>query len=134
MLCGCGGMWSKMDVLHDGTIVPCHVLHDLHLGTVGDDDFQEIWLQHPTMAALRERHRIPLEALETCADCPYVGFCTGGCPQGALLVYGELNARNPYNCYRVLKGEDPYVSLSEGAPDGLMTEGQRETERTGASC
>jgi SynChlorMet cassette radical SAM/SPASM protein ScmE len=119
-LCGCGGMWSKMDVLHDGTIVPCHVLHELHLGRVGEDSFQELWLEHPTMLALRERHTIPLESLETCRDCPYVGFCTGGCPQGALLVYGELNARNPYNCYRVLKGEDPFFALSDEAPAGAI--------------
>jgi SynChlorMet cassette radical SAM/SPASM protein ScmE len=110
-LCGCGGMWSKLAVLHDGTIVPCHILSTLQLGTVSADDFQQIWLEHPTMLALRRRHKIPLQSLETCHDCPYQGFCTGGCPQGALQVYGELNARNPFNCYRVLKGEDPYFSL-----------------------
>jgi SynChlorMet cassette radical SAM/SPASM protein ScmE len=110
-LCGCRGMWSKLGVLHDGTIVPCHNLSTLHLGTVGEDDFQQVWLKNPTMVALRQRHTIPLQSLETCRDCPYQGFCTGGCPQGALQVYGELNARNPFNCYRVLKGEDPYFNL-----------------------
>jgi SynChlorMet cassette radical SAM/SPASM protein ScmE len=110
-LCGCGGMWNKLDVLHDGTIVPCHNLSTLHLGTIGVDDFQQIWLEHPTMAALRRRHTIPLQSLETCRDCPYQGFCTGGCPGGALFLTGELNTRNPMDCYRVHKGEDPYFSL-----------------------
>jgi radical SAM protein with 4Fe4S-binding SPASM domain len=104
-------MWSKMDVLHDGTLVPCHNLSELHLGTVGEDDFQEVWLHHPTMVALRKRRTIPLESLETCRGCPYVGFCTGGCPQGALQIYGEVDARNPFNCYRVLKDEDPAYTL-----------------------
>jgi SynChlorMet cassette radical SAM/SPASM protein ScmE len=125
-LCGCGGMWTKMDVLHDGTIVPCQVLHELHLGQVGEDDYQQVWLSHPTMVALRERHRIPLETLETCRGCPYAGFCTGGCPQGALLVYGEVNARNPYNCYRVLKGEDPLFELSEETPGGAAAGGRQQ--------
>jgi radical SAM protein with 4Fe4S-binding SPASM domain len=119
-------MWTKMDVLHDGTIVPCQVLHELHLGQVGEDDYQQVWLSHPTMVALRERHRIPLETLETCRGCPYAGFCTGGCPQGALLVYGEVNARNPYNCYRVLKGEDPLFELSEEVPGGAVAGGGQQ--------
>jgi len=110
-LVGCGGMWSKLAVLHDGTIVPCHNLSDLHLGVIGEDDFRQIWLSHPTMVALRRRKEIPLESLETCAGCIYQGFCTGGCPQGALDAYGEVDARNPMNCYRVLKGEDPYFVI-----------------------
>jgi SynChlorMet cassette radical SAM/SPASM protein ScmE len=116
-LCGCGGMWSKLAVLHDGTIVPCHNLGTVHLGAVGMDDFQQVWLEHPTMVALRRRREIPLQSLETCRDCSYQGFCTGGCPQGALQVYGEINARNPFNCYRVLKGEDPYFALSHPAAE-----------------
>jgi SynChlorMet cassette radical SAM/SPASM protein ScmE len=112
-LCGCGGMWSRLGILHDGTIVPCHSLSTLHLGTVGEDDFQQVWLAHPTMVALRQRHTIPLQSLGTCRDCIYQGFCTGGCPQGALQVYGELNARNPFNCYRVLKGEDSFFRLPD---------------------
>ena len=120
-LCGCGGMWSKMDVLHDGTIVPCHNLHHLSLGTVGKDDFKKIWLEHPVMTELRERHKIPLTSLDTCRDCRYSGFCTGGCPQGAIQVYGTLNARNPFNCHRVHVGEDPFFSLSEEVPEGTIS-------------
>jgi SynChlorMet cassette radical SAM/SPASM protein ScmE len=112
-LCGCGGMWNKLAVLHDGTIVPCHNLSDLHLGTIGEDDLRQLWREHPTMVALRRRREIPLDSLDTCRDCPYLGFCTGGCPQGALLYTGEVDARNPMNCYRVLRGEDPTLVLTE---------------------
>ncbi|OQA17528.1 MAG: hypothetical protein BWY63_02355 [Chloroflexi bacterium ADurb.Bin360] len=66
------------------------------------------------MVALRRRREIPLESLETCQGCIYQGFCTGGCPQGALDVYGDVNARNPMNCYRVLKGMDPCFVIPEG--------------------
>lgn len=120
-LCGCGGMWNKMDVLHDGTIVPCHVLHTLRLGSVGEDDFRQIWLDHPTMVSLRKRHKIPLDSIDTCRGCRYIGFCTGGCPQGAIQVYGRIDARNPFNCHRVLLGEDPFFSLTENAPDGTAS-------------
>ncbi|MDX9954817.1 MAG: radical SAM protein [Anaerolineae bacterium] len=113
-LVGCGGMWSKLDILHDGTIVPCHNLSDLRLGVIGEDDFQQVWLTHPVMVALRQRREILLESLETCRGCLYQGFCTGGCPMGALDTYGDLNARNPMNCYRVLKGIDPHFVIPEG--------------------
>jgi radical SAM protein with 4Fe4S-binding SPASM domain len=94
-------------------MVPCHILSSLHLGTVGIDSLQKIWLNHPTMTALRQRQAIPLSSLETCRDCVYQGFCTGGCPGGAVYLLGDFNARSPMECYRVLKGEDPYLNISE---------------------
>jgi len=106
-LCSCGGVFTKIAVLHDGTIVPCHNLSPLHLGMIGKDDLRQIWLTHPTMLALRQRRTIPLSTLETCRDCRYQGFCAGGCPGGALAANGDYNTRDPSSCYRIFKGEDP---------------------------
>jgi radical SAM protein with 4Fe4S-binding SPASM domain len=124
-LSACGGMFSQMAVMHDGTIVPCHVLSTLALGKIGIDSFSEIWRIHPTMLALRNRHTIPLSLLKSCQDCCYQGFCAGGCPGGAVHFSGDFNMRNPMDCYRVLRGEDPFVciidptnELSEGVLDG----------------
>jgi SynChlorMet cassette radical SAM/SPASM protein ScmE len=116
-LCGCNGAFSKMAILHDGTIVPCHLLHTLQMGTIGKDSLQHIWLKHPLINAVRQRRAIPLETLDTCKGCRYQGFCTGGCPGGAVFLTGELNARNPMDCYRVLRGEDPYYQLAD--PENL---------------
>jgi SynChlorMet cassette radical SAM/SPASM protein ScmE len=110
-LCACGGPFQRIDVLHDGTIVPCMWLETLHLGTIGEDDLQDIWLHHPVMDQMRRRRAVPLQTLETCRDCPYQGFCTGGCPGVAMFLTGELNTRNPMDCYRVHRGEDPYFRL-----------------------
>ena len=112
-LSACGGVFSQLAILHDGTIVPCHALSTLHLGIIGEDNLQKIWLHHKTMLALRLRREIPLGSLETCKDCAYQGFCTGGCPAGAVYANGDFNSRNPMDCYRVIKGEDPFFSLSE---------------------
>jgi SynChlorMet cassette radical SAM/SPASM protein ScmE len=111
-LSACGGVFSQFSILHDGTIVPCHILSTLRLGTIGVDTLQNVWANHPTMTALRQRQNIPLSSLETCQDCVYQGFCTGGCPGGAVYANGDFNTRNPMNCYRVLKGEDPFMALS----------------------
>ncbi len=111
-LSACGGVFSKLAVHHDGTIVPCHLLSTLSLGTIGVDSLQEVWLHHPIMNALRLRRDIPLSSLDTCQDCTYLGFCTGGCPGGAVYANGLADTRNPMDCFRVLRGEDPFLNLS----------------------
>ena len=107
---GCGGVFQAIAVLHDGTIVPCHQLSNYRLGTIGVDSLQDVWLNHETMVALRERASIPLSSLDTCHDCTYQGFCTGGCPGGAAFLTGHFNARSPMSCYRIHNGEDPFIS------------------------
>jgi radical SAM protein with 4Fe4S-binding SPASM domain len=111
-LCACNGVFKSLAVLHDGTIVPCNILHSLPLGVIGSDSLQEIWLNHSTMIALRQRININLHSLVTCRDCKYQGFCAGGCPAGALFHNGNINSRNPFSCYRVLRNEDPFFSLN----------------------
>ncbi|MCD4686120.1 MAG: radical SAM protein [Anaerolineae bacterium] len=69
-LSGCGCSFSKLSVLHDGTIVPCHLLSGLHMGNIINDDFQDVWLNHEIENAMGTRREIPLSELEACADCP----------------------------------------------------------------
>jgi SynChlorMet cassette radical SAM/SPASM protein ScmE len=111
-LSSCGGVFSKIAVLHDGTIVPCHTISTLHLGTIGVDSLQDIWQNHPIMLKMRQRMEIPLSSLETCQDCIYQGFCRGGCPGAALYSNGDFNTRDTMSCTRVLRGEDPFYRFS----------------------
>jgi radical SAM protein with 4Fe4S-binding SPASM domain len=124
-LTSCGGVINKLAVHHDGTIVPCHNLSALWLGKIGVDSLKEVWLHHPTMIALRQRREIPLNSLETCQGCAYQGFCAGGCPAGALYANKDFNTRNPMDCYRVLKGEDPFFILPAEI-DNLVTGEQND--------
>lgn len=111
-LTSCGGVFQQIAVNHDGTIVPCNILSTVVMGRVGQDSLQELWLNHPEMLRLRQRREISLESLATCRGCAYQGFCSGGCPGGALYANGDYNTRNPESCYRILKNEDPFISLS----------------------
>jgi SynChlorMet cassette radical SAM/SPASM protein ScmE len=110
-LSSCGGVFTKIAILHDGTIVPCHNLSTINLGTIGCDSLQNVWLEHPMMNALRQRREIPLNSLATCQDCIYVGFCAGGCPGTALFLNGDFNSRDPLSCFRIYQGENPHYSL-----------------------
>ena len=114
-LTACGGVFEKIAVLHDGTIVPCHIISDLHLGNILQDDLGEVWHSHEKMQAMRQRREIPLDELTPCMNCDYKGYCTGGCPGGAMFLNGDFNTRNPMDCYRILIGEETY-SPSEETP------------------
>lgn len=110
-LSACGGVFQKLSINHDGTIVPCHLLPVLPMGKIGVDNLQEAWLHHSSINAVRQRRSILTSSLETCQDCPYAGFCTAGCPGMVMNVTGKLNARDPLSCYRIHLGEDPYHAL-----------------------
>lgn len=102
-LCSCGGVFQKMAVLHDGTMVPCNLLPKLTMGVIGINPLQEAWQHHPSINLVRQRRQIPLRSLPTCHDCDYAGFCAGGCPASVMSKYGRLNVIDPVVCYRAYK-------------------------------
>lgn len=112
-LTACGGVFEKIAILHDGTIVPCHVISDLHLGNILTDDLLQVWHSHPQLQGMRARGSISLDTIDPCRKCDYQGFCTGGCPGGAYFLTGDFNQRNPMDCYRILTGEEEYSPSQE---------------------
>ncbi len=58
-LTACGGVFNKIAVLHDGTIVPCHVISDLHLGNILTDDLTEVWQNTPLWKPCGRGGRFP---------------------------------------------------------------------------
>jgi SynChlorMet cassette radical SAM/SPASM protein ScmE len=105
-LCSCGGVFNKMAILHDGTMVPCNLLPKLIMGVFGHHSLSEAWRNSPAINAVRYRRQIRLSSIPECKGCPYTGFCAGGCPASVMARYGKLNARDPLACYRIFKGEE----------------------------
>jgi SynChlorMet cassette radical SAM/SPASM protein ScmE len=99
-LSACGCTFSKIDILHDGTIVPCSMLPDLTLGNITTDSLQEIWHNHPTLQAMRTRRTIPMTKVPGCAGCEWVSYCNGSCPGLPHQLTGDLNTANHHDCYR----------------------------------
>lgn len=99
-LSACGGVFSKMAILHDGTMVPCTLLPTLTMGVIGVTPLREAWLYHPSINIVRQRRAVSLQQLPGCRDCAYAGFCTGGCPANVMAKFGKLYAVDPAGCYR----------------------------------
>jgi len=111
VLTSCGGVFSKMAILHDGTMVPCNLLPTLVMGVAGMHPIREVWLHSPAINAVRYRREIPITSITTCSGCSYAGFCTGGCPALVMAQKGRLLGIDPLSCYRYLKGEVEYDDL-----------------------
>ena len=113
-LTACGCVFSRLDVLHDGSIVPCCMLPDLILGNITNDSLGEIWRTHPTLWALRQRREIPMQQVPGCQECEWASYCNGSCPGLAHQLTGDFNRANPQDCYRkfLLETESVYALRS----------------------
>jgi SynChlorMet cassette radical SAM/SPASM protein ScmE len=98
-LTGCGCVFDRLGIMHDGTIVPCHVLHGLSLGNALTDPIGDIWLGHPVLEALRGRRSIRMADIPACSGCEWAPFCNGSCPGIALEKTGSFDMPNPEDCY-----------------------------------
>ena len=67
-LSSCGGVFTKMAVLHDGSLVPCNMLPTLTMGVIGTTSLQEAWRHHPAINVVRQRREIALKSLPGCRD------------------------------------------------------------------
>lgn len=99
-LSGCGCVFTKLDVLHDGTVVPCHILHGVALGNITTHSLRQIWQEDRQLEALRARRSIPMQTVEGCRDCAWAAYCSGSCPGVAYELTGDFNLANPEDCYR----------------------------------
>jgi SynChlorMet cassette radical SAM/SPASM protein ScmE len=99
-LTACGCVFSKIDILHDGSVVPCCMLPGLVLGNITCESLLDIWYHHPTMIALRERRSIPMSEVPGCETCEWNQFCNGSCPGIAHQLTGDFNRANPEDCFK----------------------------------
>lgn len=99
-LCACGGVFNKLAILHDGSIVPCNMLSTMVMGKIGEMPLHEVWLSGHHINILRERYEIPITTIPGCEECRFAGFCTGGCPAVVFAQHHTLNAVDRETCYK----------------------------------
>ncbi len=99
-LTACGCMYNKLAVHHDGVIAPCNMLSELEMGKINRDSIKTIWQIHPTLQALKDRRKIPMQEVPGCEDCEWAPYCNGSCPGLAYTMTGDFNRANPHDCYK----------------------------------
>lgn len=99
-LVGCGCVFKRIAVRSDGAYVPCVMLPQLVLGTIGHDSLEEVWRHSPVLARMRERRLVPLRSFAECQGCDYLESCTGNCPGTAFSILGDMNRPSPEGCLR----------------------------------
>lgn len=90
----CGAGVRTLSVAADGTVYPCHMLHDqrLAMGSAFSDTPEKI-MGGPVAQRLR---CLDVAEIDGCAACDARYLCGGGCRARALMSAGSLTAADPY--------------------------------------
>jgi SynChlorMet cassette radical SAM/SPASM protein ScmE len=104
-LSGCGALRTECAIRPDGYATPCDRLTEIVAGNILETGLDVIWRESPVFREFRGRFTVPITDLDTCADCRYSPYCTGGCAASALSAYGTTLARDPSCCLRLYEEE-----------------------------
>lgn len=85
---GCTAGQLLLDVLTDGTVLPCRRL-PIPVGNVFERSLSEIWALSPLLKRLRDRSQLE------CSNCDLLQLC-GGCRGVAHAMTGDLLAKDPH--------------------------------------
>ena len=91
----CGAGVRTLSVAADGTIYPCHMLHDprLAMGNAFTDDADAV----RSSEVAQMFSRLDSGDIERCGSCSFRHLCAGGCRARAFLDTGSVTACDP-NC------------------------------------
>lgn len=109
----CMGGWGRrfLNVMPDGTIVPCHAaqtLRHLTFPVFPDSTLASAWFESPAFAAYRGTGWMP----EPCRSCPSQESDWGGCRCQALALAGNAGTLDPV-CERSPQHEH-VIALARG--------------------
>ena len=95
---GCSVGQDTLCIGAEGTVYPCHFLHDFPLGNLMDTDLKSLWKKSRVLQSLRDMQKQDMSG--ECRLCAYApDLCNGGCRAAAYLVHGDLKATDP-TCFR----------------------------------
>ena len=102
---GCGAMRGRANIWADGRMTPCDRIPHYTIGNVLDSSLDELW-RSAAAQSFRDMLAVPITDLDTCADCAYAPYCTGGCPVLPMRDLQGPLGRDPKSCARLYLGEE----------------------------
>jgi radical SAM protein with 4Fe4S-binding SPASM domain len=100
---GCLAGWGGVSILPNGDMLACRRL-PVVIGNLTRDSFEDLFLGHPVMRALRRSHNYHI-----CGDCKHYTVCRG-CPAMSYAVSQNMFAPFPY-CYLFYKCDNDISDL-----------------------
>lgn len=91
----------SLNVLSDGTVVPCPAFKDVEkarVGNVFETSLQKIWFNAPFLQTLRHRGEV-----SQCEHCTLWAQCGGGCTAQRFIAYHDLNTGPDPLCSNLTK-------------------------------
>ena len=93
----CGaGTTSSFSIAPDGSVYPCHVLHQpqFYIGNaLYESDLRSMIGNSPVAQRLRE---LEVDSRPKCKECFVRYFCGGGCPANSYAAHGDIQALDPF--------------------------------------
>lgn len=86
--CATGLTYCGLDP--SGQVLPCAPASDIRLGNILDKGLESIWVNHPILQKVRERHRLQ----GNCSHCDSKPYC-GGCRLTAFGMTGNWLSEDP---------------------------------------
>ena len=89
---GCPASCNKLGITASGRLTTCAFFGERFLGgSVRESSLEALWQDHLERGDM-------FVANQTCARCPALTACGGGCRARALHYHGDINAIDPYCC------------------------------------
>lgn len=90
----CGAGTRTLSVAADGTVYPCHMLHDasLAMGNAFTDTAEDVLASD----AARRLSALDVDSIEACSTCDKRYLCGGGCRARAFMSSGAIDGPDPY--------------------------------------
>lgn len=114
---------TGLHILVDGTVIPCVGHHNIRLGNILQDDFEDM-VESDVRKAIIDYHNW---IVGPCRVCEYFETCHAGCRGEAIEQTGCARASDPY-CWHIPKG----LVLKDMVPEnckGCVLEGKGQCEK-----
>lgn len=91
----CGAANSIVSIATDGTVYPCHMLHEseFKMGNIFTADLNRYNLNKDVLTLFQKAN---VENIEECHSCEYKYFCSSGCRARAYFKTGTIFSKDSY--------------------------------------
>lgn len=91
----CGTGKHIISIASDGSVYPCHMLHDekFKMGNLDENTLKDI-LDNNIIS--KKFQGLTVENIEDCNKCEYMYLCKGGCRARSYFAYGNVECKDSY--------------------------------------